>query len=62
MRDPPTYTQEIIQGVLDHEIGTHIIRRLNDKKQKYFKLRKKNGVSPCKTETEEGLASLNQLL
>ena len=47
---------------MDHEIGTHIVRKLNDKKQKYYKFKKANNVSKCRIETEEGLASLNQLL
>jgi len=44
-------------GALDHEIGTHFIRKLNSRKQPWYKQKKMkfgNHVA-----TEEGLASIN---
>ena len=45
---------------MNHEIGTHFIRKYNEKHQKWFKDRKKFKVSPY-LKTEEGLAAINQL-
>lgn len=47
-------------GVLDHEIGTHFIRKLNDKKQLWNKRRSKFNLEPY-IKNEEGIAVLNQL-
>ena len=58
---PLRYTKNTIEGVMNHEIGTHFIRKYNDRTQKWFKDRKKYGLGHY-LETEEGLAALNQLL
>ena len=47
---------------MNHEIGTHFIRKFNDKNQKWFKDRKKYNLASSYLKTEEGLASINQLL
>ena len=59
---PIKYREETIEGVLNHEIGTHFIRKFNEKNQKWFKDRKKFGIVSPYLKTEEGLASLNQLV
>ena len=46
--------------MLNHEIGTHFLRKFNDRTQKWFKDRKKYNMNPY-LQTEEGLAALNQL-
>lgn len=56
---PIRYSATKILDTLNHEIGTHYVRKYNDKfqdwsKQKYFKMKKD-------IETEEGLASIAQL-
>ena len=45
-------------GVLDHEIGTHFLRKHNEKLQTWYKKRKDYGMKPC-IATEEGLACTN---
>lgn len=48
-------------GVLDHEIGTHYLRKHNERLQPWHKHRKKNKMINC-VATEEGLACTNQLV
>lgn len=43
---PIKYRVDTIEGVLNHEIGTHFIRKYNDKNQRWFKDRKKFNLSP----------------
>lgn len=57
---PVHYRENTIEGVLNHEIGTHFLRKYNEKHQKWHKDRKKYNLSPY-LKTEEGFASLNQL-
>ena len=59
---PIKYRENTIEGVMNHEIGTHFIRKFNDKNQKWYKDRKKYNVTSPYLTTEEGLASLNQLV
>jgi len=58
---PIEYRKNRIQGVLDHEIGTHFIRKLNDNLQVWSTNRKKYDLRAYMT-TEEGFAALNQLV
>jgi hypothetical protein len=58
---PIRYTKYTIEGVLNHEIGTHFLRKFNDRSQKWFKERKKYNLGQY-LETEEGLAALNQMI
>ena len=59
---PIEYRRNRIQGVLDHEIGTHYIRKYNDSFQIWAGPHRKRYLSiPCIV-TEEGLASINQLV
>jgi hypothetical protein len=58
IRLPIEYRSLSFQGVLDHEIGTHILRRLNEKKQPWDGQRDKFGFLPY-LETEEGLAAIH---
>ena len=58
---PIAYREHRIQGVLNHEIGTHFLRKFNDRNQPWFKCRKKFELKPYII-TEEGLAALNQML
>ena len=48
-------------GVMHHEIGTHYIRKFNERLQPWFKNRKKFDLKPYLI-VEEGLAALNQTL
>ncbi len=57
---PIEYRRNRITGVLNHEIGTHFIRKFNDRLQPWHKSRGKFRLKRY-TATEEGLASLNQL-
>ena len=58
---PILYCKEKIKGVMNHEIGTHLLRTLNERKQVWFKKRDKYGLMAY-IETEEGLASLNTMI
>jgi len=57
---PIEYRKKYIQGVLDHEIGTHFLRKYNNQFQPWKKQRQKLKLKKY-ISTEEGLASLNQL-
>lgn len=46
-------------GVIDHEIGTHYLRRHNERLQVWAKKRDKHDIKNC-IRTEEGLACTNQ--
>jgi len=46
---------------MDHEIGTHLIRTLNETKQVWYKKRDKFNLKPF-LETEEGLATLHTVI
>ena len=48
-------------GVIDHEIGTHFLRRFNERFQVWNKKRDKYEVKNC-MRTEEGFASTNQMV
>lgn len=50
-----------LQGTLNHEVGTHFFRRLNDDKQPWSSKRTMFGFQPYLT-TEEGLATLHSHL
>lgn len=49
------------QSVLNHEIGTHVLRRINDERQPWFNKRTLYHMSNA-LPTEEGLASINALI
>jgi len=44
IRKPVEYTEETIEGVLNHEIGTHILRRTNDQRQVFHGKRAEFGL------------------
>ena len=56
MRLPLQYNKVSLEGALNHEIGTHVIRRLNHKENCVRK------PSPEGKLIEEGLAVINQLI
>lgn len=58
---PVEYREGRMQGVLDHEIGTHFLRKHNEKNQIWYKKRDKFEMKTC-IATEEGLACTNQLV
>ena len=57
---PIQYREKRMIGVMHHEIGTHFLRKYNDKYQIWWGKRKQFEMKPC-IATEEGLASINQL-
>jgi len=59
IRLPIEYRQGRILGVLDHEIGTHYLRKHNERNQIWSKKREKYEIKPC-IKTEEGFACTNQ--
>lgn len=52
---PLEYRDKLVAGSLHHEVGTHFIRKDNDRRAGW---RKREGLH-ASIETEEGLASLN---
>lgn len=58
---PVDYTESRIWGVMHHEIGTHYLRRINERKQVWWKQRQQFEMLNF-LETEEGLACINQQL
>lgn len=61
LRSPLNYREFALQGVLRHEIGTHLFRWLNDAKQPWNENKNQHGLSHNYQITEEGLASINSL-
>jgi len=55
---PLVYRRNRILGVLHHEIGTHLLRSLNEKLQVWYKKRNMYKLQPY-AKTEEGLACIN---
>lgn len=55
------YTELTLNGVLNHEIGTHALRRINDEKQPWHKHKLSLGFENS-LQTEEGLATIQQHL
>lgn len=56
IRTPLSYNRLNLEGVLNHEVGTHILRRLNHKENCVRKPTERGKL------IEEGLAAINQLL
>lgn len=61
IRDPPEYRRGRLYGVIDHEIGTHFMRKFNERMQVWHKKRDKWELKSC-IQTEEGFACVNQLV
>lgn len=61
IRLPIDYREKGIIGMLHHEIGTHVYRRINDEKQPWLGKRKEYAMGSY-LETEEGLAVLHYYL
>ncbi len=59
---PIEYRKKRIQGVLDHEIGTHFLRKFNEGLQLWAGASRKRLELRPHLATEEGLASVNQLV
>lgn len=55
---PIEYREGRIMGVLHHEIGTHYLRKYNEKLQVWYKKRDKYELKSC-IQTEEGFATIN---
>jgi len=58
IRDPPEYRRGRLYGVIDHEIGTHYMRKFNERFQVWHKKRDKYELKSC-IQTEEGFACVN---
>lgn len=56
--EPIVHRKNRIRGVMHHEIGTHLVRTMNEKLQVWHKKRNQFKLKGY-IETEEGLASLN---
>src|SRR5258708_610665 len=61
IRLPIEYREHGMKGMLDHEIGTHVYRRINDEVQVWHTQREQFKLENY-LETEEGLAVLNYYL
>ncbi len=61
IREPVTYSQTGLVGMLNHDVGTHLFRSLNDRRQVWYNKRDSFHLRPY-LETEEGLAVLHSYL
>jgi len=61
IRLPIEYREYSIYGMLNHEIGTHFLRSQNEQRQPWYNQKKQYGFQEY-LPTEEGLASLHELL
>jgi len=59
IRTPAQFNENTFGGLLNHEIGTHFLRRHNEVKQIWFGRRIAYKLYNHYMETEEGLACLN---
>ena len=57
---PIQYRKGSILGLLHHEVGTHFLRKFNDRRQVWYEKRKKFKLKKYLV-TEEGLAAINML-
>ena len=57
---PVKYRQDYIICLLNHEIGTHFLRKQNDRRQIWYENRKRHKLGKY-IMTEEGLAAINML-
>ena len=55
---PIEYREGRIEGLLHHEIGTHFVRKHNEKQQVWYKKREKYELRH-QIQTEEGFAAVN---
>ena len=62
IRTPVQYREKSLRGMLNHEIGTHLFRWLNEMEQPWFQNRKEFGLHQDYLVAEEGLASINNRL
>eukprot|EP00929_Paragymnodinium_shiwhaense_P071481 TRINITY_DN36329_c0_g2_i1.p1 TRINITY_DN36329_c0_g2~~TRINITY_DN36329_c0_g2_i1.p1 ORF type:complete len:653 (-),score=158.92 TRINITY_DN36329_c0_g2_i1:97-2055(-) len=53
--------RKMLMSILDHEMGTHLLRMMNDEQQVWYGRRAQHGLQRHLA-TEEGLAALNSLL
>lgn len=60
-RSNSDYTENTLEATLNHELGTHALRRINDESQPWHGKKNKLGFSNALV-TEEGLAILHQQL
>lgn len=58
IRLPMEYRQKSLQGMLYHEVGTHVLRRINYEQQPWYRKKNAYGFSEY-LPTEEGLATLH---
>jgi hypothetical protein len=61
LRLPYDYRKETLVPVLSHEVGTHVMRWINEFQQPWYKHRRDYGMKEYLS-TEEGLAVLNAML
>lgn len=60
LRSSAEFRKEGLNGMMYHEIGTHVLRRINYEQQPWYRKKSKYGFSNYLT-TEEGLAALHSL-
>jgi hypothetical protein len=61
IRLPITIKQNEMEAILNHEIDTHVLRQLNYERQPWFRKKKQNNFKAY-LYTEEGLATVNELI
>lgn len=58
VREPVEYKEQSFTGMLHHEIGTHLLRRMNEERQPWRQDKRTYGLHDY-AETEEGLATIH---
>jgi hypothetical protein len=61
IREPVKYRERKITGVLNHEVGTHCIRKINDRNQPWNCKRSKFQMGKF-LDIEEGLGCINKMI
>jgi len=59
LRPNTQFRKEGILAMLYHEVGTHVLRRINYEKQSWYKKKRKYGLTHSYLKTEEGLAVIH---
>jgi hypothetical protein len=62
IRTPVVYRSNSLSGMLNHEIGTHLFRWLNEMEQDWYERRDEFDLHNDYLLTEEGLATVNSLI
>lgn len=61
LRLPNSIREHDLEGLIYHELGTHVLRQVNYQQQPWYRRKKRHGFSPY-LKTEEGLGAIHAAL